>query len=159
MSTITSTGMSVLAQDEWTAAEVGNDPQVVGLDPQRRVRDGLLRLRRHEAQALASRSSTRRPPGSNDGRFLQANFGNGVLGTFWSTNTMDDHVALVDVSSVDKYAYTSPHVRIAFPNPHWPWNGPQRWRLRLAAGPHGDLLTSRLEAELGVRRDRHALPD
>jgi hypothetical protein len=57
----------------------------------------------------------------NDGRFLQANFGNGVLGTYWATTTMDDHVSLVDVSSVDKYAYTSPHVQgLLAENKYWP---------------------------------------
>src|SRR3546814_1212986 len=52
--------------------------------------------------------------GLDDGRFLQANFGNGVLGTWWAPTPMDDHLALVDASSVDKYAYTSPHVNDLF---------------------------------------------
>jgi hypothetical protein len=58
--------------------------------------------------------------GFNDGRFIQTNFGNGVLGTFWARDTMDDHCALVDVTSVDKYAYTSPSVRFEL-NRSWNW--------------------------------------
>ena len=57
----------------------------------------------------------------NDGRFLQANFGNGVLRSFWAPNTMDDHISLMDVSSVDKYAYTSPPVQdLLRSSPDWP---------------------------------------
>lgn len=122
MSSITATGMFVLAQSEWTAAEVGDDAKVVGWNISDECDMGYsgctgdehAQLNRQRRYAAAARAH-------NDGRFLQANFGNGVLGTFWSKNTMADHVALVDVTSVDKYAYTSPHVReILIASPYWP---------------------------------------
>lgn len=122
MSSITATGMFVLAQSEWTAAEVGDDPKVVGWSISDECDMGYsgctgdehAQLARQGRYAAAARSH-------HDGRFLHANFGNGVLGTFWSTNTMTNHVALVDVTSVDKYAYTSPHVReIVTASPYWP---------------------------------------
>jgi hypothetical protein len=47
----------------------------------------------------------------DDGRFMFANFGNGVLNTFWAPDTMADFVQTVDGCCVDKYAYTSPGVR------------------------------------------------
>lgn len=122
MASITATGMSVLAQQEWTDAEVGDDPRVVGWNISDECEMGYSGCGEQEADQLAkqeeyvSMARTR-----EDGRFLQANFGNGVLGTFWSPNTMADHVSLVDVTSVDKYAYTSPHVRgLMIASPHWP---------------------------------------
>lgn len=124
VSQITGAGVSLLAQGEWTSAEVGDDPRVVGWH----VSDecdmggsgcdsaegqyGSLRIQQGYVADLRAK---------NDGRFLQANFGNGVLGSYWSNETMDDHLALVDMSSVDKYAYTSPHVQDLFRgSPSWP---------------------------------------
>ena len=122
MSTITGVGMSVLAQPEWTIQEIGDDPRVVGWTISDECDmgysdcgdDQYAQLAKQKQYAAAARSS-------GDGRFLQANFGNGVLGTFWSKDTMRDHVSLVDVTSVDKYAYTSPHVRsVMAASPRWP---------------------------------------
>ena len=57
----------------------------------------------------------------DDGRFLQSNYGNGVLNTWWGSGTMSAHVQGTDVASVDKYAYTSPHVQGLIPNSDdWP---------------------------------------
>lgn len=122
MSRITSTGMSVLAQSEWTEAEVGNDPRVVGWSISDECDMGYSDCGDDEAAQLSKQQEyAAAARGRDDGRFLQANFGNGVLGTFWSPTTMVDHVSLVDVTSVDKYAYTSPHVReIITASPHWP---------------------------------------
>lgn len=122
ISTITSTGMSVLAQDEWTAAEIGNDSRVVGWHISDECEMGYSGCPEAESASLAQqRSYAAAARARNDGRFLQANFGNGVLGTYWATSTMDDHVSLVDTSSVDKYAYTSPHVQgLLSSNPNWP---------------------------------------
>jgi hypothetical protein len=114
MSSITSRGISVLAQDEWSRSEVGDDSRVVGWHVSDECEMGYSgctpdwnndngefgRLAKQQTYVDIFRSY-------NDGRFLQANFGNGVLGTFWAPNTMDDHIKLMDVSSVDKYAYTS----------------------------------------------------
>ncbi|MBD7958546.1 DUF4082 domain-containing protein [Microbacterium sp. Sa4CUA7] len=124
VSVVTRTGISLIAQDEWTSQEVGSDTRVVGWhvsdecdmglggcdSPQ--GEQGSLAIQRGYVDALR---------GKADGRFLQANFGNGVLGTYWSPTTMDDHVALMDVTSVDKYAYTSPHVQDLLRGaPSWP---------------------------------------
>jgi hypothetical protein len=123
MDTITGTGMSVLAQNEWSAAEVGDDQRVVGWNLSDECEMGYSKCTgKTEGQRLAQQRSyaeTARRRGDN--RFLQANFGNGVLGTHWAPTTMDDHVSLVDVSSVDKYAYTSPAVQQLLPaSTHWP---------------------------------------
>lgn len=113
MESITDLGMSVLAQDEWTTAEIGPDPQVVGyhIDDEPEMNgaypDDAARLVATNARVTARRSL-------NDGRFMQTNFGNGVLDTFWAPGTMPQYMAAPDVSSVDKYAYTSPAVDFEF---------------------------------------------
>lgn len=124
ISTVTDAGVSVLAQPEWSTAEIGDDARVVGWHVSDECDMGLsgcdspdgesgsLAVQRGYVDALRAR---------DDGRFLQANFGNGVLGSFWSPTTMPQHVALMDVTSVDKYAYTSPHVRdLLSASPFWP---------------------------------------
>jgi hypothetical protein len=124
VSTMTREGISLLAQSEWTDAEVGDDPLVVGWHvsdecdmglsgcASPRGEEGSLEIHKGYVADLRNKA---------DGRFLQANFGNGVLGSYWSPTTMDDHLALVDVSSVDKYAYTSPHVQdLLRDSPFWP---------------------------------------
>lgn len=109
MESITDLGMSVLAQDEWTTAEIGADPHVVGyhIDDEPEMNgaygDDAARL-----VAMNARVAARR--GLKDGRFMQVNFGNGVLNTFWAPGTMPQYLASVDVASSDKYAYTSPGV-------------------------------------------------
>ncbi|MFG6502968.1 DUF4082 domain-containing protein [Microbacterium sp. P05] len=128
MSMITDQGISVLAQGEWTPAEVGDDPRVVGWHVSDECDMGYSgctpdwsndngeqgRLAIHQRYVADTRAL-------DDGRFVQANFGNGVLGTWWAPETMDDHLALVDVSSVDKYAYTSPGVNGLFrESGYWP---------------------------------------
>lgn len=122
MSSITATGMFVLAQSEWTPSEVGDDPKVVGWNISDECDMGYSGCKGDEdAQLARQRRYAAAARAHDDGRFLQANFGNGVLGTFWSKNTMVGHVELVDVTSVDKYAYTSPHVRqILTASPYWP---------------------------------------
>ncbi|MHB1010771.1 MAG: DUF7402 domain-containing protein [Propionibacteriaceae bacterium] len=128
MASITGTGMSVIAQDEWSTAEVGSDPRVVGWFLSDECEMGYSGCGDNEAAALAMQTSyAATARAKNDGRFLQANFGNGVLSTYWAPTTMDDHVALVDVSSVDKYAYTSPDVRFEINrNPNWSQGDSQR---------------------------------
>jgi hypothetical protein len=86
-----------------------------------------------EAQALAAQKSWGNlAKGYNDGRFDMANFGNGILRTFWSNGTnpatgntyMQDQVRTVDVASADKYTYTSPGVQEIIDGVHdapdWP---------------------------------------
>jgi hypothetical protein len=128
MSSITSRGISVLAQDEWSRSEVGDNNQVVGWHVSDECEMGYSGCTpdwnndNGEFGRLAVQQSyVNQFRSYQDGRFLQANFGNGVLGTFWAPNTMDDHIKLTDVSSVDKYAYTSPHVwDLLRSSPDWP---------------------------------------
>jgi len=122
ISTITGTGMSVIAQqDEWTPSEVGDDPLVVGWF----ISDECdMGLGCHSATAAANLAEQERMVSAvrlrGDGRFSQANFGNGILGTFWARGTMARLVQSVDVASVDKYAYTSPQVQSIIPgSPAW----------------------------------------
>jgi len=122
--TITSHGISVIAQSEWSTRELANDPLVVGWHVSDECDMGLGECTGagDEWDNLAlQKTLVADARAHNDGRFLQANFGNGVLGTYWATETMDDQVGLVDVSSVDKYAYSSPHVQDLLPgSPTWP---------------------------------------
>jgi hypothetical protein len=124
VSTMTARGISVIAQSEWTPAEVGDDPRVVGWHVSDECDMGLGGCDAPDdefAQLAIQQGFVDELSAYNDGRFLQANYGNGVLGSYWSNTTMDDHLALVDVSSVDKYAYSSPHVRSILPgSPYWP---------------------------------------
>ncbi len=124
LSTITNQGISVLAQDEWTAAEVGSNNRVVGWhisDECEMGYSGCLDANDEFGRLAVQKKYADAARAKNDGRFIQANFGNGVLGTYWATETMDDHLALVDASSVDKYAYTSPHVQSLLDgNANWP---------------------------------------
>jgi hypothetical protein len=144
VSMVTGEGISLLAQSEWTDAELADDPLVVGWHvsdecdmglsgcDSARGEAGSLEIQAGYAAALRAKA---------DGRFLQANFGNGVLGSHWSPDTMDDHLALMDVSSVDKYAYTSPHVQdLLLDSPWWPAGKSPR-----SAGAYG-WLQDRMES-------------
>ena len=114
LTNITSQGLYAMpGVQEWTPAEVGNNDRAVawfisdelemGMNAQDPNADeyGLLA----EQQGWVNQAHS-----YADGRFLHANFGNGILRTFWATHTMADHVALMDSSSADKYTYTSPDV-------------------------------------------------
>ncbi|SER91282.1 hypothetical protein SAMN05443377_1187 [Propionibacterium cyclohexanicum] len=123
ISSVTSTGMTVLAQlAEWSPAEIGDDARVVGWNLSDECEMGYSGCGDDEQTQLATqRSYAAQARSREDGRLLQANFGNGVLGSYWSTTTMADHLSLVDLSSVDKYAYTSPHVgELIMDSPAWP---------------------------------------
>ncbi|KAA9135527.1 hypothetical protein [Microbacterium caowuchunii] len=121
---VTDEGISLIAQAEWTSAEIGDDPLVVGWhvsDECDMGSSGCDSPRGEHGSLEIQAEYTRQLRAKADDRFLQANFGNGVLGTYWSPTTMDDHLALVDVSSVDKYAYTSPHVQdLLRDSSYWP---------------------------------------
>jgi hypothetical protein len=120
---ITSRGMFVLAQqEEFTPAEVGTNPGVVGWFISDECEMGYSGCPEEEYASLAKeREYVAKVRAYNDGRFTQANFGNGVLDTWWAPNTMDDHVQLMDAASADKYTYTSPHIWGIVPDsPDWP---------------------------------------
>jgi hypothetical protein len=112
VSAITGKGSYLIAQDEWTRAQVGNDPRVVGWLVSDECDMGLgfcgggdeytgLRAQQNAAATLR---------GYQDGRFLESNFGNGILRTYWSRHVMPQLVQTVDAASSDQYAYTSPTV-------------------------------------------------
>lgn len=120
LTNITSQGMYAMPHvHEWTPAEVGNNNMAVswfisdelemgmGQDGIDHNNDGSVdeydALIQQQGRVDLARSYS-------DGRFLHANFGNGILRTFWATHTMANHEALMDSSSADKYTYTSPDV-------------------------------------------------
>jgi hypothetical protein len=111
-----STGMFfVPQQDEWTTAEVGANPYVVGwlasdecdmtcADP---VRD---------QQAVVDRLRAR-----GDGRFVYSNYGKAALGTWWNPQNMPALTQMVDVASADLYFWTDPNLPYEAPlSPFWP---------------------------------------
>ncbi len=121
---ITDRGMFVLAQqEEFTPAEVGNNPGVVGWFISDECEMGYSGCPEgpESATIAKEREYVSKVRGYADGRFAQANFGNGILRTFWAPTTMAEHVQLMDAASADKYTYTSPHIWDLVPrSPDWP---------------------------------------
>ncbi len=114
----TNAGMYVIAQQrEWTPAEVGTNPNVVGWFASDECEMGYDNCDPSGTGTAESMLAVQQGYVNNvralqDGRFVMANFGNGVLRTFWGMNgTMAQHVQLMDASGADKYMYTSPHVQ------------------------------------------------
>ena len=122
ISSITSQGLFVLAQDEWTQAEVGSDPKAVGWFISDECDIGLGCTGSNAAENLADQTrKVNRVHAFGDGRFTMANYSNGVLDTYWAKGSMAGLLKVVDVASVDKYAYTSPFVDDQMiHSPHWP---------------------------------------
>lgn len=123
LTSITSEGVFVLAQqEEFSPAEVGANPGVVGWFVSDECEMGYSGCPEEEAGSIAKeRQYVAKVNAYADGRFKEANFGNGVLRTWWAPTTMDDHVQLMDAASADKYSYTSPHVWNIVPDsPDWP---------------------------------------
>lgn len=106
----TDRGMFVLPQqNEWTQAQVGDNPNCVGWFVSDECEMGYSDCgTTQEAQIAKQREYVAKCRGYADGRFLQANFGNGVARTWWSPTYFDEHVQLMDCSSADKYCYASP---------------------------------------------------
>jgi hypothetical protein len=122
LSVATSKGIFCIVQDEFSAAEIGDDARAVGLFAYDECDMGLgcggentqtnLGNMHEQVGELRAR---------NDGRFINANYSKGVLETWWALGTMDDFMGAVDVASVDNYAYTSPDSAAAIvQSPHWP---------------------------------------
>lgn len=124
LTTATGAGMFVLPQrNEWTPAEVGDNPNAVGWFVSDECEMGYSGCTApDEAGRLAQQQAyVDQLNGYADGRFKQANFGNGILRTWWAPNTMSQHVQLMDAASADKYAYTSPSVDNSIvKSPDWP---------------------------------------
>lgn len=117
----TSKGIFCIVQNEFSAADIGDDPNVVGLFANDECDIGLgctgsdtnenLADMKRQISELRSR---------NDGRFINANYSKGVLESFWALGNMDDFMDVVDVASVDNYAYTSPDTGHAITqSSHW----------------------------------------
>lgn len=130
LTNITSQGMFAMPnQDEWTVAEVGNNPLAVAWFISDECDMGYGGCTGTEFDQLATQQNyVNTVRARNDGRFVHANFGNGILRTFWSPTTMDDHVQLMDSASADKYTYTSPDVASIIDGQHdapdWPNGAP-----------------------------------
>jgi hypothetical protein len=136
LSSVTDTGMFVLPQeDEWTQAEIGSNPNVVGWFSSDECEmgyggcdhdsDGDGDVDQQDGLKIQT-GYVNKLRAYNDGRFVFANFGNGLRGTFWSPDTMDDHIALMDASGVDQYHYTGsdwnwiPDLNSGHHPPNWP---------------------------------------
>ena len=85
ISSITSQGLFVLAQDEWTQAEVGSDPKAVGWFISDECDIGLGCTGSNAAENLADQTrKVNRVRAFGDGRFTMANYSNGILDTYWA---------------------------------------------------------------------------
>ncbi|TAH33659.1 hypothetical protein EYC59_04595 [Candidatus Saccharibacteria bacterium] len=153
LTNITNGGLFAMPQqDEWTSAEVGNNPKAVAWFSSDECDMGYGGCSGTEQQQLATQTSfVNKVKAYNDGRFVHANFGNGILRTFWSPNTMNQQVQLMDSASADKYTYTSPDVASiidgAHDAPDWPngvavpraysygWQADQMKRFQSLASP------------------------
>lgn len=121
---ITDEKMYVLAQqEEFTPAEVDDNPGVVGWFISDECEMGYSGCPQEPESAKLTKQVeyVNKVRGYGDGRFTYANFGNGILRTFWAPRTMSEHVQLMDAASADKYTYTSPHIWGLVPDsPDWP---------------------------------------
>ena len=145
---ITDQGMYVIGNiNEYTPAEVGaSNNRVVGWFMSDECDMGYSGCDNGTSGQTASNYATsvdqsyvNKARSYNDGRFVMANFGNGILRTFWASynaasppyilsvapTDMHAHMQMMDVTSADKYTYTSPAVDGIVPNsPDWPINAP-----------------------------------
>ncbi|WP_284978060.1 hypothetical protein [Arthrobacter sp. fls2-241-R2A-200] len=122
MASITDTGMLVIAGDEWTRAEDGNNAGVVGWSTYDECDMGLGCSGSTTQQNLAQMQQLAATLRSyKDGRPVMANYSKGILGTWWASGTMNGFMSAVDFASADNYAYTSPPVDDAMTaSPAWP---------------------------------------
>ncbi|QQR53264.1 hypothetical protein IPG36_03405 [bacterium] len=153
LTNITNGGLFAMPQqDEWTSTEVGTNPKAVAWFSSDECDMGYGGCSGTEQQQLATQTSfVNKVKAYNDGRFVHANFGNGILRTFWSPTTMNQQVQLMDSASADKYTYTSPDVASIIDGVHdapdWPngvpvprsysygWQADQMKRFQSPASP------------------------
>lgn len=117
------------AANSWTSAQVGTNPGAVAWFITDECDMGYSGCPGDQYQALTMQQQlSSQVAAYNDGRFQHSNFGNGILRTFWSPDTMDEHVRLMDSASADKYTYTSPDVAGIIDGSHdapdWPNGAP-----------------------------------
>ena len=86
LTSITNQGMFVLAQqEEFTPVEVGSNPGVVGWFISDECEMGYSGCPEGESESIAmERDYVAKVNAYADGRFKEANFGNGILRTFWA---------------------------------------------------------------------------
>lgn len=97
------------AETNWSSAEAGSNTRVVGwflCDEPDQGYGGYIGTDDENGYLAAVQALAATVEAFADGRFKYCNFGNGIVNTFWSPNTMDDMVREVDGCSVDKYPYT-----------------------------------------------------
>lgn len=118
VASMTALGMNLILQPyEWTDAEIGTDPRVVGyfLQDEVEMNTPPSPFPDNDSGRLAYLTSLSQAAlAKNDGRFRFANFGKGVFDSFWAPGTMPQYIAQVDASSNDGYAYTSPSIDFEF---------------------------------------------
>jgi len=122
ISAVTDHGLYVIAQAEWTPEEIGRDSNVTGWFISDECDIGLGCTGSDATANLVDQTKkVNRVHAFSDGRFTMANYSNGVLDTYWAKESMAGLMEIVDVASVDKYAYTSPFVDGQMVHsPHWP---------------------------------------
>lgn len=105
-------GMFLIAQqNEWTPAELGSNPNVVGWLASDEIDMNGDSTPQGEQQAIVDMLRAR-----NDGQFIYSNYGKGVLGPWWNYEDVGDLTRMVDVASADLYWYTDPNLPSEAPN-------------------------------------------
>lgn len=124
LSPVTSQGLFVIAGGEWWGnAQAKADPKVVGSFISDECEmgyggcdDGIGSKQgdaahQHRVDRQRSMLEDANSSFNDNSRFNMANFGNGILRTYWGGDThMQQHVRMMDVTSADKYTYTSPPI-------------------------------------------------
>jgi hypothetical protein len=114
--------MFFIAQaDEWTAAEIGSTPYVVG----HLASDEIDMWSSNPVPAQQSVVNELRA--RNDGRFVYANYGKGSMGLWWNAESLPALTQMVDVASDDLYFWTDPNIVDEVPQSSaWPAGAPVR---------------------------------
>jgi hypothetical protein len=104
-------------QTGWDYSDIGEAAQVVGwflCDEPDMNYAGFIGTNDQFGWLASVQQLSATADARGDGRFKFANFGNGVLNTFWSPLTLADMVAELHGFAVDKYPYTSADVRFIY---------------------------------------------
>ena len=115
---------SPVSLHEWTQAEIGDNPNVVGwfiADESEMGYSGCNVWPTNAEKLIHWNEWCEDTRAYNNGRFLFANFGNGVLNSFWAPGTMDQWMAPINGCACNKYAYTSFSVQFVINQSlYWP---------------------------------------